>query len=269
MKDQALEIARTELTDQAKKNRLREYLQHVLLRQLFERNLLERLVFHGGTALRVVHGLARFSEDLDFHLVEPDPGFDPAVHLEELKKDLEHSGYAVSLWPRLENNVRSCMFGFERLLFECGLSAHENQKLNIKLEIDINPPAGFGLEKRLINLYFPLVVEHHDRPSFMAGKLHAVLQRRFAKGRDFYDLMFYLGRWKDLSPNIPYLNNALTQTGYTGGPVTERNWKQVTSSRVRTVNWSQIEKDVEPFLLRPADMQAFRKEILLQLLEEK
>lgn len=266
MKDQALEIAQNELTDQAKTNRLREYLQHVLLRQLFERDLLDGLVFHGGTALRVVHGLARFSEDLDFHRIEPDPKFDLAVHLEDLRKDLERSGYTVILRPRLEKNVRSCMFGFDRLLFESGLSAHENQKLNIKVEVDINPPARFQLEKTLINTYFPFVVNHHDRPTFIAGKLHAILQRRFAKGRDFYDLMFYLSRWKEISPNIPYLNNALEQTGYSGEPVTGQNWKQVTSSRVRTVNWSQIEKDVEPFLLRPEDRQAFSKEMLLQLL---
>ncbi|MFQ5930726.1 MAG: nucleotidyl transferase AbiEii/AbiGii toxin family protein [Acidobacteriota bacterium] len=268
MKDQAIEVAKTETTDHARRNRLREYLQHALLRQLFERDLLEDLIFHGGTALRVIHGLARFSEDLDFHLSRPDQKYSAGAYLDDLRKDLQRSGYRVVLKPRLEGNVQSCMFGFERLLYECDLSPHENQKLNIRLEIDVNPPQGFRFERALINTYFPFVVLHHDKPSFMAGKLHAILQRRFPKGRDFYDVLFYLGRWKAVSPNIPYLNNALKQTGYRGNAVAEHNWKKVTALRVRAVDWVQIQKDIEPFLLRPEDLKAFRKEFLLQLLEE-
>lgn len=268
MKDQAIEVAKAETTDRAKRNGLREYLQHVLLRQLFERGVLEDLIFHGGTALRVVHDLPRFSEDLDFHLLGPDPAYDLRSHLAELEKDLGHSGYQVSLGPGLQGNVQSCRFGFERLLYECDLSPHENQKLNVKVEIDVNPPEAFGVERALINKYLPFVVLHHDKPSFMAGKLHAILQRPFAKGRDFYDLWFYLSRWRNISPNIHYLNNALGQTGYAGEPVQEENWKQLVASRVRSVDWVQVQRDVEPFLLRREDQKAFHKEFLLQRLEE-
>ncbi|MGH9342120.1 MAG: nucleotidyl transferase AbiEii/AbiGii toxin family protein [Acidobacteriota bacterium] len=64
------------------------------------------------------------------------------------------------------------------------------QKLNVKLEIDINPPEGFQSETKLINTYFPYAVLQHDKPSFLSGKLHAMSQRRFTKGRDFFDLLF-------------------------------------------------------------------------------
>ena len=266
MKDQAIEIAKRETTDQARRNRLREFLQHVLLRQLFERDLLDEFVFHGGTALRIVHGLPRFSEDLDFHTRQPEVKYGLNAYLDDLQKDLERSGYELSLKPRLKGALQSCMFGFEKILYECGLTPHQNQKLNIKLEIDVNPPKGFRFETKLINTYFPYVVVHHNRSSFLAGKLHAILQRRFAKGRDLFDCFFYLSRWKDVAPNIAYLNNALEQTGYSGKVVTEVNWKEITATRVNEVNWTQIQKDVEPFLLRTEDLKPFRKEFLLQLL---
>ncbi|HXV64776.1 MAG TPA: nucleotidyl transferase AbiEii/AbiGii toxin family protein [Vicinamibacteria bacterium] len=267
MKDQAVEIAKREATDQARRNRLREYLHHVLLRQLFERDLLDELVFHGGTALRIVHDLPRFSEDLDFHLVRPDPAYDLDVALDGMRRDLESSGYRVRLKPRLQGAVQSCMVVFERLLYECGLSSRENQKLNVRLEVDTNPPPSFRFEKKLVNVYLPYVVLHHDKPSFLAGKLHAVLQRRFAKGRDFFDLFFYLSRWPEVSPNLPYLNHALRQTGYPGPRVTETNWRELAASRVKALSWNQVERDVEPFLLRPEDRKALDKSLLLKMLE--
>lgn len=267
MKDQAIEIAGRETTDQARRNRLREFLQHIVLRQLFERGLLDELVFHGGTALRIVHDLPRFSEDLDFHLMRSNWEYSLGAYLKDLQKDLERNGYQVTLRPRLEGAVQSCMFGFERLLYECRLTPHPDQKLNIKVEVDINPPEGSRSEIKLINTYFPFVVVHHDRASFLAGKLHAILQRRFAKGRDFFDLFFFLSRWKDVVPNISYLNHALKQTGYRGSTVTEENWKKHVAERVGKVQWTQIEQDVEPFLLRSGDAKAFRKEFLLELLD--
>jgi hypothetical protein len=269
VKDQAIEISKREATDHARRNRLREYLHHVLLRQLFERDLLNKLVFHGGTALRIVHDLPRFSEDLDFHVVRPDPEYNLGAALDDMRRDLENSGYQVRLKPRLAGAVQSCTVGFERLLYECGLSSRENQKLNIKLEVDTNPPGGFHLEKKLINVYLPYVVLHHDKPSFLAGKLHAILQRSFAKGRDFFDLVFYLSRWTHVSPNIPYLNQALRQTGYAGPDVTETNWKELVASRVKAVRWNQVQRDVEPFLFRSEDLRALDKEILLQMLESE
>ena len=268
MKDQAIAVAAAETTDIASRNRLREYLQHVLLRQLFERDLLGRLVFHGGSALRIVHHLPRFSEDLDFHVAETKSGFRLDAHLAALPRDLEVSGYRVSLRPRLTGAVQTCPFGFDEILFDCGLSPHASQKLHIRLEIDVNPPRGYDTETRLINAYLPYSVTHHDRPSFLAGKLHALLQRSFAKGRDFFDLLFYLSRWTDVHPNLPYLNAALRQTGYDGPLVTESNWKQLTAARVASIDFEGIHRDVEPFLLQPADLKILNKALLLQLLAQ-
>ena len=188
MKDQALEIIRKEPTDLSRRNRLREYLQHVLLRQLFEMELLPKWIFHGGTALRILHGLARFSEDLDFHLSEPSEDYGLGSRVHNLAALLERQGYTVGLKLRTKSPVQVCTVQFVGLLYECDLSAHPEQKLNITVQIDTNPPPGFGVGQSGVDLFFPYAVSHHDRPSFVAGKLHAILQRGFTKGRDFYDL---------------------------------------------------------------------------------
>ena len=170
------------------------------------------------------------------------------------------------LTSKLEGNVQSCAIRFVGLLYECGLSPRPEARLSIKLEIDRLPPAGFGMEVSSVDLYFPYVVRHHDRPSFIAGKLHAVLQRPYPKGRDYYDLLFYLRRWRQTEPNLAYLVNALRQTEYEGEAITADNWRDVVAAKVEAVDWARVVADVDPFLLREADAPALRKERLLQLL---
>lgn len=278
MKDQALQVGRGPGTDRERRNRLREYLQHVLLRALFDQRSLAELVFHGGTALRMLHDLARFSEDLDFHTANAERGaaasadtaeqsrFDLEDHLEGVVAKLESAGYRVDTRARTGGNVQSCMFRFPQLLYECDLSPRAAEKLSIKLEIDRNPPQGFTVERSAIDEYFPVVVVHHDRPTFLAGKLHALLQRPFAKGRDYYDLMFYLRRWPDVAPNLEYLNAALRQTGYGGDAVTAASWKERVAARVREVDWAAVKRDLAPFVLRSGDLEAFEREFLLRML---
>lgn len=268
MKDRALEIARSADTELEALNKVREYLQHVIMRELFERDTLEKLVFHGGTALRFIHDFERFSEDLDFHTKGPNKNWALEPKLEDLQKQINYQGYDFEYTEPSGVAVRSTFLKFERLLYEAGLSEHEDEKLQVKLEVDTNPPEGFDTETNSINEHFPYVVHHHDRPSFMAGKLHALLQRDWTKGRDFYDLWFYLTRWNNVAPNIPYLHNALVQTGYEGQDVTEENWKERTARVVENVNWEEVRSDVEPFLLRQSHLKAFRKEVLLSELKE-
>ncbi|MCZ6877598.1 MAG: nucleotidyl transferase AbiEii/AbiGii toxin family protein [Acidobacteria bacterium] len=185
-----------------------------------------------------------------------------------VRKRLEENGYDVSLSTRLKNNVKSSMIRFTGLLFECGLAPQQDQSLTVKLEIDANPPAGFSIHTSTINKYFPYVIHHHDRPTFLAGKLHAILQRRYAKGRDYYDLVFYLNRWLDIQPNFPYLNNALAQTEYEGAEVTLENWRRLVAQKVESLNWKQVIEDLEPFLLRSNDRNLVNKELLLGSLRD-
>ena len=150
---------------------------------------------------------------------------------------------------------------------EAGISPHANQKLNLKLEIDTNPPERFQTDTSLINEYFPVALNHHDKSSFIAGKCHAILQREWTKGRDFFDLLFYLNKWEDIEPNYRYLNNALNQTGYEGDKITEENWRTALLEKVNEVSWPTVEEDVKPFLLNELDLKVFSKEFLIKELD--
>lgn len=268
MKDQALSIAKKAANPQRAKNELREYLQHLILRKLFELNLNKNMVFHGGTALRIIHGLARFSEDLDFHTRSADSPFDLEETMIKVKKDLTRNGYNVSAKVRTQSAVHSAFIHFSGLLYESGLSPLQDENLSIKIEIDTNPPTGFDIDRSTINQYFPFSVIHHDQPSFLAGKCHAILQRQYTKGRDFFDLMFYLSRWKNIEPNFIYLNNCLAQTGYDQETFSSNNWKSLLLNRLANINWKFVREDVFPFIGNEVESQLLTMDTFKQLLKD-
>lgn len=266
MKDRALSIAGNVKNPRQSLNKLREYLQHVILRELFEQNSLNNLVFHGGTALRILFDLRRFSEDLDFH-VHGDKKFELEKSMKKSEKHLPLQGYQIGLKENYEGTVHSAFIKFEDILCEAGLSNQREEKMRVKIEVDMKPPPGSKTETSIVNQYFPFSIIHHDRSSFLAGKLHAVLQRSYTKGRDYYDLFFYLSKWKNLNPNLKYLNNALKQSEYEGPSVNKTNWRKVTSSRIKEVDWDYVVSDVEPFLENQSDLKVFTRVTLLELLQ--
>ncbi len=266
MKDEALWIAHDENNPRQAKNRLREYLQHVILRQLFEQGLTDRLIFHSGTALRILHGLRRFSEDIDFHLTESGSQFSLKGTLSILERGLRLSGYGISLREQTERTVQSLFVKFTGLLFEAGISPHSSEVLSVNIKVDTNPPLGFQTERNLVNIYFPFAVKHHDHSTFLAGKLHAVLQRKYTKGRDWYDLAFYLSRWRGVEPNVVYLYNALLQTEWEGVEVSKGNWRSLVADKSGTVNWQLIREDVAPFVESEADLDLLQEEMFRGLL---
>jgi len=266
MKDRALSIAAEENNPQLSFNKLREYIQHVILRELFEQGALNELVFHGGTALRILFNLRRFSEDLDFHTPESNK-FNLKKVIEKLKRNLLNQGYQLSIKTDYESAVQSAFVKFDSILSEAGISRQKGEKLRVKIEVDTKPPEGYNTESSLVNKYFPFGIIHHDKSSFLAGKLHAVLQRSYIKGRDYYDLWFYLSRWQSLSPNFNYLNNALKQTKYNGPPLKEENWKKTTTSKIKEADWEYIVSDIEPFIENQNDLKIFSKQMMLKLLK--
>ncbi len=266
MKSQAEALIREAATPAEARQLLREYLQHVILRQLFEQKVLSKWVFHSGTALRIIYGVNRYSEDLDFHLPAPDRNFSMETTITKLVKNLALQGYRISEPAIANRTVQSVFIRFENLLSELGLTGQSSQKLSIKIEIDTNPPADFTTQTKLINVYFPFSLVIHELPSFLAGKLHAILQRSYPKGRDYYDLIFLLSRRQALEPNISYLQNALRQTGYDGPVITAQNWRAVIADKIAGINWKDVAADVEPFLPTPADMQLMDRQILINLL---
>lgn len=243
---------------------IREFLQCMALRALHEGHDFGCIAFVGGTALRLAYGLPRFSEDLDFSLVEG-RALDFERIADEISRHYAASGVDADISRKEKGAVRSLWLKFPKLLHEMGVTSDLRRILSIKLEVDGNPPHGAMTERRLINRHFPIAVVLHDLPSLFAGKLHAVLTRAYVKGRDFYDLAWYRTRHADLVPNLTLLNAALVQTGWKGAEVDAKNWRHIVRERIEVVDWNEIVRDVSPFLEDEGDLKSMRLEYVLPL----
>jgi predicted nucleotidyltransferase component of viral defense system len=253
MKDYLIDRLQTIPTPIQGRNMTREYLQARILGCLQRIGAMIPLAFHGGTALRFLYASARYSEDLDFTLERVNSSYDFRAYLRAIRDELAAEGYAVELKVSDQKIVYSAFVRFRGLLHELGLSPHQDEVLSIKIEVDTNPPAGVTLATSVVRRHVTLQLQHHDSASLLAGKLHAILQRSYTKGRDIYDLLWYLSDPNWPAPNLTLLNNALQQTGWQGSKLTEENWRQILRHRLQTLTWDRVVADVRPFLESEAD----------------
>jgi len=265
MKDHIKEIIDVNLSCEENKNRIREYIQKYLLYILFKKKIYKEIVFTGGTALRIIHKIKRFSEDLDFSLSARSSGMDFEDVLKILKKELQLSGYMPEIKYAVDKTVKSAFLKFPGILFDYGLSGHADEKISVKIEVDTNPPHGGKEEVFLYNSIFMFYILHYDLPSLFAGKLHAVLFRKYTKGRDWYDLLWYLSKNK-LKPNFVMLNNAIRQTSKEYPLMNEKNWKSELKKAIKAADIKKVRNDVSRFLDDPDEIEFLTKENLYKAL---
>lgn len=233
---------------------LKEMLQELTLYALWRKGFFNIAAFQGGTCLRILYGLPRFSEDLDFILQSPDPNFSWARVLEGVAAILAEFGIAAELVDRTraDRAVRQAMLKDDSLGGQLNLKFKDlppGRKLRIKLEVDTNPPAGSVWDQRFHDFPTDFSVLVQDLPSNFALKLHALLCRPYTKGRDWYDLLWYVR--KGILPNLGLLQNALQQAGPFAGKDVEVNavWlQQALLERIQSLDWEEAIRDVEPFL---------------------
>jgi len=247
---------------------VREYLQARTLEQLQENGAFVEWAFVGGTALRFLYGMPRFSEDLDFSLHKPNTASRFMNHLKKIKAGFIAEGYLIDIKAKTAQTVQAAFVKFSGLLYELGLSPHASETISIKMEIDTNPPAGAKTETSIIRKHCLLNLQHYDKGSLLAGKLHALLTRRYAKGRDIYDLMWYLSDRTWPPPNLLLLNNALAQTGWREPELTSDNWQPQIIARLGAFDWNRIVADVAPFIEKQSDLEMLTLDNLSTLLEK-
>lgn len=249
-----------------RRNMMREFLQARILLALQDSGAFVNWAFVGGTALRFLFRLPRYSEDLDFSLTAPgsDAIFDK--HMTAVRHHLSNETYDVDVKTRTHTTVAAAQVRFRGLLFEGGISPHRDEVFTVKVEIDTNPPAGAVTETKVVRRFVLLNLHHYDKASLFAGKLHAVMTRKYTKGRDLYDLAWYLADASWPEPNLVQLDNALRQTGWEGGDLTGSNWRQHIAGRLDALNWDEARRDVAPFLEREQDAELITKPGMLDLL---
>ena len=240
---------------------LQEMLQSIVLAALSRSGFFKSALFHGGTCLRLIHGLARFSEDLDFLLKEADPDFEWSPYLAAIQQDCAASGIVMEArdkstagtavrkaWLKTDSigTVLEWIPPYPRMA---------GRKIRIKLEVDTRPPEGSGYETHY--LMFPEIVPItvQDLPSAFATKMHALLCRAYTKGRDWYDFLWFVAR--AIAPRLDVLGRALHQQGPWAGQtldVTPDWMTQTLEASIAAIDWAQAARDVQRFL--PAKDQA-------------
>jgi predicted nucleotidyltransferase component of viral defense system len=244
---------------------LREFLQLLILKIIYDKDYFKNLSFVGGTALRLLYGLRRFSEDLDFSLINK-VGYDFDKFLKKIAYELEKYSLSVEIKKDEKEPIQSAMIKFKDILYNLGLSRQRGQKLSVKLEIDSNPPEGWNTELSLISKHFVFTVLHFDIPSLYATKIHACFFRKYIKGRDFYDLIWFLG--KKAIPNFELLNNAIEQTEKKKINLNKGNFIDFLKEKLANIDFAKVRKDVERFIEDKNELKLLDKDIILQLLDK-
>lgn len=263
-------------------NALREIVQELALLGLWRSKFFEHAAFYGGTALRIFHGLPRFSEDMDFSLLRPDTEFALAPHLEAVRAELCAFGFTFEVDRKVKQTDAAIDSAFIKgstrvNLLEIGapegLSSRfgATQRLKIKLEVDTDPPAGATDEVRTLLVPIPFQVRLFKLPSLFAGKLHAVLCRNWknrVKGRDFFDFIWYLG--KRVPCHLAHLQKRMEQTGHwSADEVLDRAaLVRLLTQRFSAVDFDQARDDVRPFLRDPDALALWSREFFLGLVEQ-
>jgi predicted nucleotidyltransferase component of viral defense system len=263
MKEDLLALLRRTPPERAA-NVAREWLQAAVLESLERSGAMATLAFHGGTALRFLYGIRRFSEDLDFsvHAGQAAPAMDLEPWLERVQRDLWHEGIVVRIGLARRARTHEARLDFRARAEEVGLSA-----LSVKVEASLDPPRSAGVAVSVCRLHRLIRVRQHDPATLLAGKLHAILQRHYTKGRDYFDLVWYLGDRKWPEPNLDFLNSALRQTAWKRGDLTPDTWRPVVRERLARVDWKAARADVMPFLEEPRDAELLALDTLTNMLE--
>jgi len=236
-------------------NALKEIIQEIALCALDRANFFNQAAFQGGSCLRIIYNLNRFSEDLDFILFEPDKYFiwDPFLKALQLEFELYDLEFDLIDRSKAESAIKMAFlkndsFG-KVFVFTHPRSVSDKQIIKIKLEIDTNPPAGSEFESHFINFPYAFSIVSQDLPSLFASKCHALLCRPYTKGRDWFDFVWYVS--KRVVPNYTHLTDAIAQEGpwKNQGITVSKSWLiNALFEKIEAIDWDSAKRDAQNFL---------------------
>lgn len=242
--------------EQMKWHHVREFLQILVLKIMSDENVFEGCSFVGGTCLRIVFGIQRFSEDLDFSARNGGVDLDALEGI--FTKRFMQYGIGLELKTDTSQIVQVMDLRYPRLLYDLGLSPLKDQKLRIKWDLDTRPPAGAEYTvSPLMKHGMMFAVDHYDLASLFAGKLHACLFRTCIKGRDWYDLLWFLAR--GVNPNLVLLNHAALQTQGQNFDFDMDGLRRALLKKIDAMDLRKVADDVERFLNDPSEVKMFQR----------
>lgn len=257
------------------RNALKEIVQEIALFGLWRHKFFEHAAFYGGTALRILHGLNRFSEDLDFSLLKLDPTFQLSNYENGIRRELEMFGFTLEVEVKQKNIETAVQSAFlkgntvEHLL-KVGMPQsytkqfHPGEKIKIKFEIDTEPPPLFQTEVIPLFLPIPFSVRTYTMPDMFAGKISALLFRQWqrrVKGRDWYDFLWFIG--KNTPVNLEHLQARMEQIKQhdSSKNLTLDNLKELIHRKIDQLDLELAKQDVAPFIVDSVYIEGWSKEL--------
>ena len=268
--------------NEERENAIKEIIQEIVLAGLSRGGFFNKAAFYGGTCLRIFHELNRFSEDLDFALLEKDTSFKLDDYFPALKKEFESYGLEVDIKPKKkdeDSEIQSAFLKGNTLMLmmsffpksEDASKVFANQNIRIKFEVDTENPSGGVTEYKYRMLPAPYEVQIFDEATLFAGKIHAILCRNYknrVKGRDYYDYLFYIGKGSKF--NLKYLENKLKNTGElidTNDTLTLDRVKDLLCKKFELVDFRLAIEDVSNFIENKEGLKIWKKELFISSLD--
>ena len=239
---------------------LREIMQQIALAGLQRSGFFEKAAFYGGTALRIFYGLERFSEDLDFTLLEANPDFSLQPYLDGMLKEFEALGMQVTVKEKNKTNKTAIDSAFlkpgtewKELILKDIISQEKmgsRPEIKINLEVDKTPPLGFTTEEKLLLRPFSFYTKCYAAPDLFAGKVHALLFRKWGtrvKGRDWFDLEWYIK--KQIPLNLSHLAIRSIDSGdWKKSSISEKEFTALLLKKIDAVSFKAIKEDIVKFI---------------------
>ena len=269
-------------TEQDYINALKEIFQEVALLGLWRAKFFEKAAFYGGTALRILYDLDRFSEDLDFTLLKSNARFNLKPYNKAVADELNGLGFDVKVETKiknLESNIESAFIKATttKQLIVIGSPNkisnrfHHMDSIKIKMEVDTNPPGKFTTEVKNILLPIPFSIKTLTKPDLFAGKLHAILCRPWVtrvKGRDWYDLVWYVGR--NIPVNLIHLKERLIQSEYWKSKQTFllTDLLKMLEDKIIATDFNNAKKDILPFIKDKTSLSLWASDFFLDVIQK-
>ena len=257
---------------------LREIMQEITLAGLYRANFFKYAAFYGGTSLRIFHGLNRFSEDLDFSLLQKNVEFELEPFFKSVVAEFNALGMQVSLRQKTKFNLSNVDSAFlksetlwSELVFEgtipqINLSAKPNIK--IKIEVDTDPPTNFETENLLLTKPFSFYVSCFTLPDLFAGKMHALLFRKWknrVKGRDWFDMEWYIK--KGVAINLEHFCQRAIESGdWSKKSISRDQLLELLHSKINAIKIENVKEDVIRFIPNPTDLEIWSQDYFHQLI---
>ncbi|MBA2368897.1 MAG: nucleotidyl transferase AbiEii/AbiGii toxin family protein [Candidatus Protochlamydia sp.] len=261
---------------------LKEILQELALVGLWRGRFFEHAAFYGGTALRILYGLDRFSEDLDFTLFFPDPHFSLEPYHNAIRNELISYGFSVEIDVKDKSwatPIRSAFIKTNTLgeLFKIGIpknlvrGLHPEMLLKIKLEVDTDPPPAYSAETRFLLTPFNLGIRTVALPDIFSGKMHAVLFREWrgrVKGRDWYDWAWLVAQNVVLPLQRLAIHMRQAGTLKNNEILTKERFEELVLTKIEQVDFTSAKADMQPFVTNSAQIADWSPDLFRHLLKQ-